>query len=1165
MDNTGNSSVHLPVVLYQQQQHKTSVNQVDNSDVLECSSNFTLNMKRTRAKKRKACDRDNYKIKENKNSSTIIFSTVAFEIFRSKVFTYLQRHSYGYQLTESKDIPGNVTHDILRVFTAANMVSSLYTVNLYRTTSSLLVNGPHYNQFVINHLPQITEYIDRVDSQLRVANHQIKQFLSPSSDISFIPVPNSGHDSEDIPNKMHPKTSKLKITNNQRKRYNTRSRSSYPIDSSNRSLLVDSPDNSFGADDSMLMNVNVFNKVPCTSPETTRSVESDDSSSCSLEIVGCLDISLTPPNIVESNDFSTDLPKIVDLGEEDRSSMPEVSNGITEVDDEISVSDTLAFEPTTIINNITNDPPQVDTNETNHRPVVQEISIPSPSCDVANNLDTRDSVPVDKNGASDKLQNTTNSKQFNEDSTNFEPLQIENRRPKRSTKAPPKYQDHILSSRKESRSTIEKPAELDLPDSYSDPNLLYCMCQQPWNEDDGDNMIFCENCLQWLHYSCIGVDKAKVRVVERFICFQCAMDLFDISEKLKQTQSLLSSENHHLNVQVQELNHTVSTLNENYSCELMKTEALTAENLKLRKEKDTLQSHQEKLNKTIIAHEGTEEAVSAVKDQLVVKEKELKESAKSIEILTKRCSTLEKEKSANIKAITSLEQSVANEISQKVELQNQVESLNKEISSHISINKDILEAQSSNPALSANKTSKPCTGCKDKSDEMKTLKNRICITESTIKDLEKGKISINSELYAAKLELKREKAINDILMKFSETNEAPSAHTESLTEVSRDTSIDQPSNSANLMDSPSDAPEAVNNAMAGPADGNLAHLTGLVNDDDKISPLPSNTTSIHNSDFCESEFDEAGSCPNKQCGKNHNFDYLKLSNGPCIHELRRKNSCLRTSNCRFSHQIPAVRRGDAKLISDTRAKMKPGNNPAQKKVDALKSDVCTTEFYGGKHTCKQEGCKKLKDHDLDFSKVKRGICLFEFFKKDSCTRNTKCHFTHKFPLQCLSDPSVTQIVLNSINKFNNKEKIVEILGKDVVDAAAKCSNQDTHHNVATNHGSSPPRSSALSSVLSCSPGIEEHSQQLGTHYYNVAQQQVSPTYDNSNTVFSHAVKLTPNIPREDNLGSSNSDTLSSTIPQTLLTPIPQPFLSNLIKEMISKELQTHQYRNPGTR
>ena len=74
-------------------------------------------------------------------------------------------------------------------------------------------------------------------------------------------------------------------------------------------------------------------------------------------------------------------------------------------------------------------------------------------------------------------------------------------------------------------------------------------------------------------------------------------------------------------------------------------------------------------------------------------------------------------------------------------MQNTVASLNKEIASHISVNKDIL-SQSSIDQSSTNKQS--CAGCKEKSDEIKTLKSRLSTTESTIKDYEKQKISANT-------------------------------------------------------------------------------------------------------------------------------------------------------------------------------------------------------------------------------------------------------------------------------------------------------------------------------------------------------------------------------------------------------------------------------------
>ena len=183
--------------------------------------------------------------------------------------------------------------------------------------------------------------------------------------------------------------------------------------------------------------------------------------------------------------------------------------------------------------------------------------------------------------------------------------------------------------------------------------------------------------------------------------------------------------------------------------------------------------------------------------------------------------------------------------------------------------------------------------------------------------------------------------------------------------------------------------------------------------------------------------------------KSHDYDYPKLSKGPCIHELRRKNSCNATA-CRFNHQIPSVRRGNPKLIEGMLQSIKSSKNATQKTESVKSTDVCSTEFFGGTNSCKQKSCRKHIDHDLDFQKVRRGICLFEFFKKDSCTHKTRCHFTHKFPVKCLSDPVVIKLILRSINQYRKKDKIIEVLGRDIVDSAAKLMSLESDESVVQN-------------------------------------------------------------------------------------------------------------------
>ena len=52
---------------------------------------YTLNRELALCKKRLACDRTPYEIKQNKQSTTITMNTVTFEIFRSSILSYLKR------------------------------------------------------------------------------------------------------------------------------------------------------------------------------------------------------------------------------------------------------------------------------------------------------------------------------------------------------------------------------------------------------------------------------------------------------------------------------------------------------------------------------------------------------------------------------------------------------------------------------------------------------------------------------------------------------------------------------------------------------------------------------------------------------------------------------------------------------------------------------------------------------------------------------------------------------------------------------------------------------------------------------------------------------------------------------------------------------------------
>ena len=81
--------------------------------------NYTLKQDLALCKKRAACDRLPYKVRENKTSTSVTLNTVAFEYFRGFIVGYLKSDCFKYKVEGPKpviDKSGNVTADVIRVF-----------------------------------------------------------------------------------------------------------------------------------------------------------------------------------------------------------------------------------------------------------------------------------------------------------------------------------------------------------------------------------------------------------------------------------------------------------------------------------------------------------------------------------------------------------------------------------------------------------------------------------------------------------------------------------------------------------------------------------------------------------------------------------------------------------------------------------------------------------------------------------------------------------------------------------------------------------------------------------------------------------------------------------------------------------------------------------------
>ena len=143
-------------------------------------ANYTLNETKTIHKKREACDRDNYTITHHDFCATVVFNTVAFEVFRKNLTMFYDRNQkYSTTLDEVKDQTARTTQDTFKVHDRTRRNSPhIYTINLYRTTCRVMVNGPHHLHFINYDLPGITDTIDIMDDRIRMMNSQVKLKLA---------------------------------------------------------------------------------------------------------------------------------------------------------------------------------------------------------------------------------------------------------------------------------------------------------------------------------------------------------------------------------------------------------------------------------------------------------------------------------------------------------------------------------------------------------------------------------------------------------------------------------------------------------------------------------------------------------------------------------------------------------------------------------------------------------------------------------------------------------------------------------------------------------------------------------------------------------------------------------------------------------------------------
>ena len=169
-----------------------------------------------------------------------------------------------------------------------------------------------------------------------------------------------------------------------------------------------------------------------------------------------------------------------------------------------------------------------------------------------------------------------------------------------------------------------------------------------------------------------------------------------------------------------------------------------------------------------------------------------------------------------------------------------------------------------------------------------------------------------------------------------------------------------------------------------------------------------------------------------------------------------------------------------------------------------------------------------------------------------------------------SEPGVTRTVLKNINKFSNKEVIEEILGKEIIDSAAKLINEPSTNGIdmgsqnklqLKTSNSGPHKSSESDDHLAHNPSnlmrmptqpmmSSQTTVRPPTHTLSSHQ----PNYGSGNMIYTHPASNFSSTQsfNSEYQGPQADQMFAPSYPDTLSPALPH-FLTNLVKELVSKE------------
>lgn len=138
--------------------------------------NYKLNRSKALEKKLQYTERDDISVEVTGGGWKVLFNTGIYELIKDKIDHYfLESRQYSYNHKPVLDKGGNVVET---KYTVTKGKASLYTINMYHTKCSYLVNGRNPRHFISEDLPKIVDSIrSQLDRPISAINDELRQML----------------------------------------------------------------------------------------------------------------------------------------------------------------------------------------------------------------------------------------------------------------------------------------------------------------------------------------------------------------------------------------------------------------------------------------------------------------------------------------------------------------------------------------------------------------------------------------------------------------------------------------------------------------------------------------------------------------------------------------------------------------------------------------------------------------------------------------------------------------------------------------------------------------------------------------------------------------------------------------------------------------------------